>query len=286
MRKGRILLGLALAALALFTYWGMSERNPITGEDQHISLTQEQEIALGLQAAPEMAQQFGGLDPDGSVQADIAMLGRKLVGESVAERTGYEFRFAVLDDRQIVNAFALPGGPVFITRALLEQLENEGQLAGVLSHEMGHVIGRHSAEQISRSQLIGGLAAAVGVAASDEADQGRRAAALAAMVGQLAQMRYGRGDELQSDSLGVVIMSEAGYDPRALIVVMDILARASGGAGGPEFLQTHPNPGNRQAWIQRAIEAEFPDGVPPELTLGRPIDLGGRGQEPESAAPR
>lgn len=286
MRKGRILLGLALAALALFTYWGMSERNPITGEDQHISLTQEQEIALGLQAAPEMAQQFGGLDPDGSVQADIAMLGRKLVAESVAERTGYEFRFAVLDDRQTVNAFALPGGPVFITRALLEQLENEGQLAGVLSHEMGHVIGRHSAEQISRSQLIGGLAAAVGVAASDEADQGRRAAALAAMVGQLAQMRYGRGDELQSDSLGVVIMSEAGYDPRALIVVMDILARASGGAGGPEFLQTHPNPGNRQAWIQRAIDAEFPDGVPPELTLGRPIDLGGRGQEPESAAPR
>jgi predicted Zn-dependent protease len=285
MRKGRILLGLALAAFALLTYWGMSERNPITGEDQHISLTQEQEIALGLQAAPEMAQQFGGLDPDESVQADITMLGSKLVGESVAERTGYEFRFAVLDDRQTVNAFALPGGPVFITRALLEQLENEGQLAGVLSHEIGHVIGRHSAEQISRSQLIGGLAAAVGVAASDEADQGRRAAALAAMVGQLAQMRYGRGDELQSDSLGVVIMSEAGYDPRALIVVMDILARASGGAGGPEFLQTHPNPGNRQAWIQRAIDAEFPDGVPPELTLGRPIDLGGA-REPGGVAPR
>lgn len=286
MRRGRILLGLALAAFALCTYWGMSERNPITGETQHISLTQEQEIALGLQAAPEMAQQFGGLDPDQSIQADVTLLGQKLVGESVAEKTGYEFRFAVLDDRQTVNAFALPGGPVFITRALLEQLENEAQLAGVLSHEIGHVIGRHSAEQISRSQLIGGLAAAVGVAASDEADQGQQAAALAAMVGQLAQMRYGRGDELQSDSLGVAIMSAAGYDPRALIVVMDILARASGGGGGPEFLQTHPNPGNRQAWIQRAIDTQFPGGVPPELTLGRPIGLGGAGDEPDGFAPR
>ncbi|HZI63419.1 MAG TPA: M48 family metalloprotease [Thermoanaerobaculia bacterium] len=274
MRRGRLLIALAIAAVGLITWWSSREVNPITGETQHIALSPEQEIVLGLQSAPQMAAEFGGLHPDESVQRDIQSVGQRLVESSAARQSPYQFRFAVLADAETVNAFALPGGPIFITRALLERLENEAQLAGVLGHEIGHVIGRHSAEQIAKSQLAQSLITAVGVAASGDAGQGgAQAAQIAGVVAQMVQMKYGREDELQSDSLGVDIMSEAGFDPRAMQRVMQILAEASGGARAPEFMSSHPDPGNRQALIQSAIERKFPQGVPANLSLGRTIQM-------------
>jgi beta-barrel assembly-enhancing protease len=125
---------------------------------------------------------------------------------------------------------------------------------------------------------------AVGVAASDEQGRGQQAAQFAMLVSQVVQMRYGRDDELQSDTLGVDFMSDAGYDPRAMLSVMVVLARSSGGGSrAPEFLSTHPDPGNRQAVIQQAIQQKFPGGPPANLTMGRPIALG-RG--PAAAAAR
>jgi beta-barrel assembly-enhancing protease len=274
MRRGRLLIGLIIALVSVMGYYGLREFNPITGETQHIALTRDQEIALGMQSAPEMAEQLGGLEPDGSIQAEVASVGDAIVNRSIARETGYRFGFHVLRDPETVNAFALPGGPIFITRGLLNRLENEAQLAGVLGHEIGHVIARHSAEQIAKSQLAQGLVNAVGVAGSDDAGGGQRAAQMAALVAQMVQLKYGRSDELQSDTLGVRLMSEAGYDPRELLDVMRILEEASGGRGGqPEWMSSHPNPGNRQGVIQDAIGRRFPGGVPPELTLGRPIVL-------------
>ena len=272
MSRGRLLIALAVAAIGLFTYWSSREENPITGEMQAIALSPEEEVILGLQSAPEMAAEFGGLDPDDSIQADLQEIGNKLVRNSAAAGTPYQFRFAVLADAQTVNAFALPGGPVFITRALLDRLENEAQLAGVLGHEIGHVVGRHSSEQIAKSQLAQSLVTAVGVAASDQGG-GQGAAQMAAMVAQMVQMKYGRGDELQSDQLGVRSMAQSGYDPRALIRVMEILAEASGGSRQPEFMSSHPDPGNRIQMIEAEIAKVYPNGVPAELTLGRQVQL-------------
>ena len=273
MRRGRLLIGLLFAIVAAFGYFGLREFNPITGETQHISLSPEQEIALGLQSAPEMAEQFGGLEPDASIQGDVTSVGERLVRQSVAGQTPYRFSFHVLRDRETVNAFALPGGPIFITRGLLERFDNEAQLAGVLGHEIGHVIARHSAEHIAKSQFAQGLINAAGAAGSDGADGGQRAAQVAAVVAQMVQLRYGRSDEYQADTLGVRLLSETGFDPRALLEVMRILA-ASGPAGRtPEFLSSHPDPGNRQGLIQRAIESRFPNGVPEHLTLGRRIQV-------------
>jgi predicted Zn-dependent protease len=270
MRRGRLLAAVVVAALGLISYYATREVNPTTGAVQHIGLTKDQEIAMGLQSAPEMAQEFGGVDP--ADQADIEGLGRKLIQRSAAGRSGYQFQFHVLRDDKTVNAFALPGGPVFVTRALVDRLENEAQLAGILGHEIGHVIGRHSAEQIAKSQLGQTLVGAVGVATSD--DQGRSPAAAAQVAGfvaQLTMLKFGRQHELQADELGVSVMADAGYDPRALITVMDILEKASGGGRQPEFSSTHPNPGNRRELIRNAIAAKFPHGVPVALTLGRPI---------------
>ena len=268
MNRSRLVMAAVMVAFALLSYYGTREDNPVTGEKQHVGLSQEQEVVLGLQSAPEMADQFGGLDPDESVQSDVAAIGNRIVSRSVAAKTPYKFQFHVLADPQTVNAFALPGGPVFITRALLSRLGNEAQLAGVLGHEVGHVVARHSSEQIAKSQLAQGLIGAVGVATSDQ-----QAAQAAAFVAQMAQMKYGRQDELQADALGVDLMSSAGYDPSTLVDVMEILAKASGGSRQPEFFSTHPDPGNRAEKIRQQIAAKFPGGVPPELTRGREIRM-------------
>jgi len=268
-----LLIAAVMAVIALFGYYASREVNPITGKTQSVALSQEQEVVLGLQSAPQMAEEFGGRDPDPSVQSDLEQIGRKLVRHAKVANTPYRFQFTVLRDKQTVNAFALPGGPIFITRALLERLENEAQLAGVLGHEVGHVVGRHSAEQIAKTQLGQGLVGAVGVATSDEHGSSQAAQQMAAFVAQMTLMKYGREHELEADALGVQIMSDAGYDPRALINVMTILAKASGGSRQPDFFSTHPDPGNRQERIRQEIATRFPEGVPGQLTVGRHIAL-------------
>lgn len=265
---GRILLALVLAVVAVGGYFFSTreEYNPITQETQRISLSVQDEIALGLQSAPQMAAQFGGLHPDAAVQEQIDAIGERLVEMSAANSTEYPFDFHVLADSSTVNAFALPGGQIFLTAGLLRLLDTEGEVAGVLAHEIGHVVGRHSAEQIAKSQLTQGLAGAAGVALYDPENPSSQAAAQAAMVvGQVVNMKYGREHELQSDRLAVRFMADAGYDPRSLITVMEILGEAGGANRQPEFLSTHPDPGNRIREIEKAIEAEFPDGVPSGL---------------------
>jgi beta-barrel assembly-enhancing protease len=226
---------------------------------QYVDLSPDEEIVLGLQAAPEVAQQYGGLYPDDEAQALVKEVGQRIVQASAAGRTPYQFDFHLLADTETVNAFALPGGPIFITAALLARLETEGQLAGVLGHEIAHVVARHGAERLAKQKLTQGLVGAAGVATDLQGAQ------LAAVVGQLVNMRYSRQDELESDRLGVRFMTEAGYDPNALKDVMQILEQASGGSSQPEFMSTHPNPGNRIAEIEAAIAQEFPNGLPGNL---------------------
>jgi predicted Zn-dependent protease len=267
--SGCVRLGLALAVVifALISYFGSKVYNPVTGEDQYISITQDQEIALGLQAAPEMEDQFGGADADNQAQTLVDMLGLSLVENSLAVRSGYPFEFTLLADPKTVNAFALPGGQVFITRALYDRLESQGQLAGVLGHEIGHVIARHGAEHIAKQELTQGLTGAVILASYDPNDpKSQIPAQIALIIGQLVNMKYGRADELESDRLGVRIMAEAGYDPRALIGVMKVLDAATASGRPPEFLSTHPNPENRLGEIEAAIQEIFPNGVPAGLT--------------------
>ncbi|WP_439882363.1 M48 family metalloprotease [Pontibacter sp. MBLB2868] len=262
----KYVIALLIAAISLVTYWCNTDKNEFTGEEQHVDMTVEQEIALGLQAAPEMAQQYGGLHPDREAAAQLKALGQKLVQNTRVSETPYEFDFHLLADENTVNAFALPGGQVFVTAGLLKQLETEGQLAGVLAHEIGHVVARHSAQQLAKAKLTQGLTGAAAIATYDPDNPASRTGAVAAaMVAKLLNMSYGREDELESDKLAVQLTGESGYDPRAMIEVMRILEQAGGGARGPEFLQTHPNPGNRIAEIQRAIDEEYPNGVPAGL---------------------
>lgn len=245
----RLIIGVIVAIFAIISFLTSQEFNPVTGENQYLSLTTDQEIALGLQSAPELIREFGGEYPDRDVQAAIDRIGFDLVENSVARETPWRFEFTVLDDQQTINAFALPGGQVFITAAMLAELDTEDQVAGVLAHEIVHVLARHSAQAIAKSELTNGLIGAVGVASGEAS-----AAQTAYMIGQLINMSYGRDAEYQSDTLGVCLMIDAGYDPEGMVGVMQVLEAASGGGGQPEFFSTHPNPGNRLDAIREAIE--------------------------------
>lgn len=265
----RIMIALLIAAVSVLGYCANTQVNPVTGKKQHITMTVKDEVAIGLQSAPEMASQFGGLTRDGRKSALVDGLGKRLVAALPDEFPDYPFEFHVLADARTVNAFALPGGPIFITEALLDRLETEGQLAGVLGHEMGHVLGRHSAERMSKARLASGLVSATGVAGSGSYGGAQAGQAIAGQVANLLLLKYGRSDELESDRLGVRFMAAAGYDPRSLIDVMRILKQASsegGKQGPPEFMSTHPDPGNRAERIREEIEVVFPRGVPTGLT--------------------
>ncbi len=251
-----LIIGLLMAGFQVFKYFSNTQKNPVTGENQKVQWTPEQEIQLGLQSAPQMAQQFGGLYPDKAVQNDIKEIGHKIVRNSDASRSVWQFDFHVLNDPKTVNAFALPGGQIFITTALLTRLRDaqgnisEDQVAGVLGHEIGHVIERHGAERMAKTGLINGLIQSVLIGSGGN----QSAAQIANMVGNYVNMSYGREQELESDDWGVKYIIQSGYDPTEMIKVMEVLKKASGGARQPEFMSTHPSPENRVAKIEEAIQ--------------------------------
>ena len=268
-RRGGIsvLFALLMAGWALFQYFGSRSVNPVTGQVQHTAgITASQEVALGLQSAPSMLQQYGGEAADPAGQARVQQVGERVVARSDAAKSAYRYQFHLLADTQTINAFALPGGQIFITEALLRRLKTDGQLAGVLGHETGHVVGRHGAEHIAKQQLTQGLTGAAVLAAYDPNNpQSTRNAAIIAAVGQLVNLKYGRNDELAADQFGVRFMAQAGYDPRAMIGVMEVLKAAGAGGHTPEFFSTHPNPDNRITRIEAAIKQVYPQGVPAGL---------------------
>lgn len=253
----RAIIGVVMALAALGTYFMSGQRNPVTGKVQRVSLDAREEIALGLRAAPQLIQQYGGESEDPKARNLVTTIGEEIVQKSDAGKSPYQFQFHLLDDRQTINAFALPGGQVCVTMALAKKLRTRGELAGTIGHEIGHVIARHGAQQLAKQQLTQGLVGAVAVGS----ESGNNAA-LAQAVGSLLNLKYGRSDELEADKFGVRFMAQAGYDPRAMIGVMEVLKSAGGGGRTPEFFSTHPNPENRIERIKQAIKEEFPNGVP------------------------
>lgn len=244
--KIRLLIGVAIALFYVLKKCSQQEKNPYTGRVQTISMSSDKEIAIGLQSAPQMAQQHGGLHNNNQYQALVDQVGAKLVDNSIAKKTPYKYEFHLLADPNTINAFALPGGQIFITHALFSKLENEDQLAGVLGHEIGHVLGRHSAERIAESEYWQGLTTAGSVGA----DMG----GLVSGIGQNTLLTNGRDDELESDELGVLFMLKAGYNPEEMIGVMEILKAAAGPNRVPEMQSTHPDPDNRIEKIHEAIK--------------------------------
>lgn len=270
---GRFIFALIIALVGWIMYMHQVEENPVTGQKQHVAISPDQEIKLGLESAPEMSREMGGeLSSSDPRMLEVQRIGQELVADSEAKKSPWKFKFHLLADTKTVNAFALPGGQIFLTLGLYNKLQNEAQLAGVLGHEMGHVIERHTAQQMAKSQLGNLLVVAVGTAASDQTGSGGAysAAAVAAVVNQMFQLRYSRHDELEADTWGLKIMEEAGYDPYSMVKVMEVLKASSGGGGrGPDFFQTHPNPDLRMEQIKAYLKEHPPK---PGLSEGKSLN--------------
>jgi predicted Zn-dependent protease len=255
-------MALLIGLIGWFMYWMSVEENPVTGEKQHVAISPDQEIQLGLQSAPQMSQQMGGelaaSDPRAS---EVREMGQYIISNSVAKKSPWKFEFHLLADPNTVNAFALPGGQIFITLGLYNKLQNQAQLAGVLSHEIGHVIERHTAEQMAKSQLGQWLVMAAGSAAGSTPGVYGGASdpqVIAELVNKMVQLRFGRKDESEADTWGLKLMEEVGFNPRALIEVMQVLKEASGGGAGLEIFQTHPNPDLRIKQIDEYLRTHPP----------------------------
>jgi predicted Zn-dependent protease len=216
-------------------------RNPVTGKNELALVSEGQEIQMGQQAAQEVAQTIGFVDDPG-LQSYVAGIGKRMAAKS--ERPDLPWEFHVVNDAA-VNAFALPGGFIYVTRGLLASMNSEAELATVLGHEIGHVTARHSVQQISKAQLAT-LGLGIGSIVSPEVAQ---FAGLASQGMQVLFLKYGRDAENQADELGFRYALGQNYDVREMANVFETLNRASqmGGDGGrlPEWLSTHPNPENR-----------------------------------------
>ncbi len=241
--RSAALMALALAAACA--------RNPVTGKRQLALVSTEQEIALGKEAAQQVTESIGRY-PDPKLQAYVEEIGKRMAARS--ERPDLPWSFTVLDDPS-VNAFALPGGPVFVTRGLLTHMNTEAELASVVGHETGHITARHSVQDLSKAQLAQ-LGLGLGAILNE------RAAQVAGAGLQLLFLRYSRDHERQADELGFKYMVAQGYDPHEMAHVFTTLERASAQQGQgklPEWLSTHPDPGNRAETAEkRAAEVKNP----------------------------
>jgi len=223
--------------------------NPATGRREFSLVSEAQEIQMGREADPQIAASIGVVD-DPELQAYVAGLGMRLA--EVSERPNLPWSFKVVDD-PVVNAFAVPGGFIYVTRGILSRFDSEAELVGVLGHEVGHITARHSASQMSRQQLQQ-LGLGVGMIFSETV---REYGSLAAAGLQVMNLSFSRGDETQSDELGLRYMTRLSYDPEAMIGVFRMLASVGGGGESriPEWQLTHPYPENREAHMQEQIAA-------------------------------
>jgi predicted Zn-dependent protease len=246
----RLVVGIAvLAASACFAL--SCATNPVTGKKQLDLVGESREIAMGREADKEVAAAYG-LYPDERLQQYIQALGTSIASRT--ERPNLPWTFRVVDDAA-VNAFAIPGGFVYVTRGILTHLNSEAELASILGHEIGHVTARHSVSQMSKQQAAQVL---LGVGAVASRTVARLGGLLQAGAGLLF-LTYSRADESEADRLGLRYMMSGGYDPREMTDVFRMLEGVSSqeGSGGrlPQWLSSHPNPENREAWARQSVAA-------------------------------
>src|SRR4030095_9294654 len=244
--KKYITISFLIVTLSLFTDCA---RNPVTGRKQVVLMTEEQEIAMGKEADPQIIAQFG-LYGDTATQNLLSSKGEQMAAISHRPRLDHSFR--VLNS-EAINAFATPGGYVYFTRGIMAYFNSEADFAGVLGHEIGHIAHRHSVCQ-QRTAVLAQLGIIAGIIIDPNLAQ---FADLASGGVQLLLLKYSRDAEREADQLGVEYSSKIGYDGRQMALFFKTLERQSAGTEAaelPEFLSTHPNPADRYATVNKLAE--------------------------------
>lgn len=234
---------LLICAVSIVFFYSCA-RNPVTGKRQVVLMSEAQEIAMGKEADPQIVAQYG-LYENKELQDFITQKGKQMA--AISHRPGLNYEFKIVDS-DILNAFAIPGGYVYFTRGIMAHFNNEAEFAGVLGHEIGHITARHSVEQ-QRNQILGQIGLIAGMVISPELAQFGEAASQG--LGLLF-LKFGRDAERESDRLGVEYSTKIGYDAHEMADFFKTLERKSSESGAaelPNFLSTHPNPGERNVTV-------------------------------------
>ncbi|QOI99776.1 MAG: M48 family metalloprotease [Phycisphaeraceae bacterium] len=256
---GGVLRGVLAAAAAL---GGLSTvgctTNPTTGRTHFelFGLSREQEIALGAQEGPRFAAEFGGAAPSPELQAYVARIGRAMAAKTEGDYPTLPWEFTLLNS-DVINAFALPGGKVYLSRGLAARMTNEAQLAAVIGHEIGHVTARHVSERMADANMTSLIIGAGATVAGD--GYGQTVSEIGQQVGGVVLLKFGRDQESEADALGMRYMTRVDppYNPRGAYQVMEILAAASAGGRSPEILSTHPYPETRMQRINEQLRGAY-----------------------------
>jgi predicted Zn-dependent protease len=247
-RRGSRQLRLLIAGFILCLCAGCAV-NPITGEDELMLIPEEQDVEIGKQYAPEVEKHLGGRIEDEALQEYIDSVGQRIA--RVSQKPNLEYHFVALNHKS-VNALALPGGYLFVTRGMLENLETEAQLAGVLAHEIVHVVARDTANMMSNEMVLSTLMMGAAIAGGSEA------ATTAQVAHMIVGLQYSKSDERQADVGGMKYMVRAGYDPQGMVETMEMFESRRTDTLD-DFLSTHPSPINRVGYLKRRIRRKYAD---------------------------
>jgi predicted Zn-dependent protease len=230
--------------------------NPITGEEELMFISKNQDIEIGRKYAPEIEKQLGGKIDNPDLQNYIDSIGQRIA--RISHRPNWEYHFTAVEHK-MVNAFALPGGHIFVTKGMLEKLTTEAQLAALLAHEIVHITARHSSAAISRQMGLSFLFLGATAAGAKIPQDAGRAAALAL---QLIGLKYSRVQEKQADVAGMDYMVVAGYNPHGAVELMQML-QDQDKVTPVEFLSSHPSPKNRIISLNARIQTRYssPEGL-------------------------
>ncbi len=254
-RWGMGLMALAGAGLGLATGCAINEA---TGQRQLLVMDSQSAIAMGAEAAPQLTAEYGGAVSDRVATAYVTEVGARLAAVTEGDNPGLPWEFTLLDS-DVINAFALPGGKVFISKGLAARMRNEAQLAGVLGHEIGHVTANHVNDRIVQNAgaQLGVQLVTAWLGGGEPGLTSQIAQTVVPVAGQGIVLRFSREQELQADSLGMRYMARVGYDPAGQLQVMRILRDAAGGGGGVEWMATHPLPQTRIEAIESLLSGEY-----------------------------
>jgi predicted Zn-dependent protease len=218
----------------------------------------QQEVEIGRQAQQQIKKEVPALR-DAAVTNYVASVGRKLIARAKGPK--YPYSFSVANYREI-NAFALPGGPIWVHRGAIQAAATESQLAGVLAHEIAHISERHAADKITKSLVANGFLGLLGAILGNDAGGARAAQAGARILAGGYMLKFSRDDEREADSVGVEMMRRAGWDPRGMIEFMETIRRTQGNSPGrvEMFLSSHPAPAERASRLRTALAAQGKTG--------------------------
>lgn len=255
MKKGKSILKLACLVLFGFTFTSCTQvEDPLTGQKTLSLISTQQEIEIGKKYIPQAINENEGLYPDKEVQNYVRKVGYK-IAEHTPRKVDYQFYLVNSKD---VNAFALPGGPVFINRGLILILDNESELAGVLAHELGHINARHHAKFLEKTYGLNILLNVLAIATYNS--QYQNLIMQTAQIGaSLLQLKYSRDQENEADALGVRFAYDSGYDPNGLVSTFEKFKSMERENRPVEWLLTHPLPDTRIKNVSQLIKRKYPD---------------------------